>query len=185
MTMTSVVDDIVALFETRGHAAYFGEPVSQKEHALQAAHFASLDNLSDSLVVAALLHDVGHLVHGLDEDIAKRGHDARHEEAGQAWLAAYFGPEITEPIKLHVAAKRYLCAVEPAYTGALSPASQLSLKLQGGPMSRQESAGFEGRPYFHEAVQLRRCDDRAKIPNLVVPGLDDYRVRLQRALKAP
>src|SRR5215472_16930409 len=108
----SPVDEIFELFSTRGSAAYFGEPVSQREHALQAAHLAETEGAVDSLVVAALLHDIGHLLHDLPEDIADQGADAHHEDVGHDWLARYFGPEITEPVRLHVEAKRYLCQVD-------------------------------------------------------------------------
>src|SRR5580658_149933 len=143
----SIVDEIMDLFARRGEAAYHGEAVSQTEHALQAAELAELEGAPDRLVVAALLHDVGHLLDGQDEDLAHRGVDGRHEEAGGAWLARHFGPEVIEPIRLHVAAKRYLCAVDPTYLDGLSPASRLSLSVQGGPMRAEERAQFEANPY--------------------------------------
>jgi phosphonate degradation associated HDIG domain protein len=174
----SVFDEIYRLFALRGDAAYFGEPVSQTEHALQTAHLAEQDGAPQSLVVAALLHDVGHLVHGLPEDIAEQGMDARHEEAGKAWLARYFGPEVTEPVRLHVPAKRYLCRVDQSYLNGLSPASIRSLELQGGPFNSQEAVNFEKRRYFSEAVRLRRWDDLAKVRGLAVPGLEHYRAAI-------
>jgi len=119
----NVVDEICDLFATKGHAAYVGEPVSQLEHALQAAHHAEQAGASDALVVAALLHDIGHLVHKLPEDAADHGIDTRHEQLGQAWLARSFGPAVTEPIRLHVPAKRYLCATDADYVAHLSAAS--------------------------------------------------------------
>jgi predicted HD phosphohydrolase len=111
----SIADEIFKIFESRGDDSYFGEPVSQVEHALQAAFQAEREGADDSLIVAALLHDVGHLLHDLPENIADQGIDAHHEELSEAWLSHHFGPEITEPVKLHVAAKRYLCAVDPDY----------------------------------------------------------------------
>jgi gamma-butyrobetaine dioxygenase len=176
-----IVDEILDLFATRGAAAYHGEAVSQEEHALQAADLAVRQGASDALVVAALLHDVGHLLDGQDEDLADRGVDGRHEEAGCAWLSRHFGPEVTEPIRLHVAAKRYLCAVDPRYRSGLSPASLVSLELQGGPMSPAEVAEFEGSPFFGDAVLLRHWDDAAKVPGLAVPGPSHYRGRLAAA----
>ncbi len=176
-----IVEEILDLFATQGASAYHGEDVSQEEHALQAAELAEREGAPDSLVVAALLHDVGHLLDGQDEDLAVRGVDGRHEEAGCAWLSRHFGPEVTEPIRLHVAAKRYLCAVDPSYLSGLSPASRLSLQLQGGPMTPGEVAEFEGNAYYRDAVRLRHWDDTAKVPGLAVPGPSHYRDRLEAA----
>ena len=175
----NVVDEIFQIFENRGDQAYFGEPVSQKEHALQSAHQAEQEGATQPLIVAALLHDVGHLVHGTREDIANQGVDARHEDAGEAWLARHFQPEVTEPVKLHVAAKRYLCRIDHAYLGQLSPASLQSLALQGGPFTEEEAREFERHRYYREAVRLRRWDDRAKTPGLAVPELEHYRPALE------
>jgi phosphonate degradation associated HDIG domain protein len=172
------VDEIFELFERHGQEAYLGEAVSQQEHALQAAHLAEQEGAPDALIVAALLHDVGHLLHGLPEDVAMRGIDGRHEAVGEAWLARRFGPEVTEPVRLHVAAKRYLCAVDPTYRRRLSPASVQSLTLQGAPMSDAEVHAFEEHPYPRAAVRLRGWDDEAKVPGLEVPGLEHYRARL-------
>jgi [1-hydroxy-2-(trimethylamino)ethyl]phosphonate dioxygenase len=179
----STVDEIFTLFARQGDEADFGEAVSQKEHALQAACQAEREGAPDSLVVAALVHDIGHLLHGQAENIADRGVDARHEAVGEAWLSHSFGREVAEPVRLHVPAKRYLCAVEPEYQQQLSPASVQSLALQGGPMSEDEIREFEQHPYYREAVRLRRWDDMAKIPGLEVPGLSHYRPRLEAAIK--
>ena len=171
----NISDQIIEIFERQGGSAYFGEPVSQLEHALQAAYRAEQENSPDWLVVAALLHDIGHLLHDLPEQVADLGIDSRHESLGQAWLAHYFGPEITAPVQMHVAAKRYLCATDSAYLGLLSPASMQSLALQGGPFTAAEVTEFEQRPFAREAVRLRRWDDLAKIPGMEVPGLEHYR----------
>jgi phosphonate degradation associated HDIG domain protein len=173
------LDEIIRLFETRGQRDYLGEPVSQLEHALQTAYLATAEGASDALVAAALLHDVGHLL-GPEEDPAARGIDAVHEELGGRWLAAHFGPEVTEPVRLHVAAKRYLCAVDPAYQAALSPASVRSLELQGGPMDAAHVVRFEENPYHEGAVRLRRWDDAAKISGLEVPNVRRYTDLLRR-----
>jgi phosphonate degradation associated HDIG domain protein len=178
----NVVDQILELFATKGHDAYVGEPVSQLDHALQSAYHAESLGANDALVVAALLHDIGHLLHKLPEDAADHGIDTRHEHMGQAWLARYFGPEVTEPIALHVPAKRYLCATDADYQGQLSPASVQSLALQGGPLSDDEVRAFEQHPFYREAVTLRRCDDLAKVPALTVPPLEHYRERMNRLL---
>ncbi len=176
----TIVESLIELFNMRGAAAYHGEAVSQAEHALQAAELAEREGAPDYLVVAALLHDVGHLLDGQDEDLADRGVDGCHEEAGCAWLAQHFGPEVTEPIRLHVAAKRYLCAVSPAYRDGLSPASRLSLSLQGGDMSDEECAAFKRNPTHRDALRLRYWDDAAKVRGLEVPGLEHYRERLAK-----
>jgi len=171
----NITDQIFSLFEARGHDAYFGEDVSQQEHALQAAHLAENAQVRPALIVAALLHDIGHLIHGLPENIADQGVDGYHEAAGAKWLSAHFGPEVTEPIRLHVDAKRYLCATDPAYQGMLSPSSIQSLALQGGPVNPEEVRALEANPYFAGAVLLRRWDDTAKVPGLEVPGFEHYR----------
>jgi phosphonate degradation associated HDIG domain protein len=179
----SIVDEIMDLFARRGAAAYHGEAVSQMEHALQAADLATRQGAPNDLIVAALLHDVGHLFDGQDEDLADRGLDGRHEEAGCAWLTAHFGPTVTEPIRLHVAAKRYLCAVDPGYLASLSPSSRKSLSLQGGPMEAEERADFESNPLYLDAMRLRHCDDTAKVPGLTVAGLNHYRDHLEAAVR--
>jgi len=177
-----IVDYILDLFETRGPAAYLGEPVSQTEHALQTAHLAVQDGASDALVAAALLHDIGHLL-GVEDDPAERGIDAVHEQSGCAWLARHFGPEVTEPVRLHVLAKRYLCAVDAVYRSLLSPGSIRSLELQGGALTRDQVQAFECNQHAASAVRVRRWDDRAKVPNLDVPDLGHYVTTLRR-LKA-
>jgi len=181
----ALTDQIFELFHSRGHDAYFGEDVSQLEHALQAAALAQQSNASPALIVAALLHDIGHMIHGLPEDIASEGVDGLHEAAGANWLAKYFSPEVTEPIRLHVDAKRYLCYADPSYRAQLSPSSIQSLALQGGPCSAGEARAFESTPFFADAVSLRRWDDAAKIPGLAVPSLDHYRTLLDTLSERP
>ncbi len=166
--------EIGALFQERGAESYFGERVSMLEHALQAAHFARTEQAPPALVVAALLHDVGHLLENVPDDINDWHVDARHEAVGSAWLARHFGPEVWEPVALHVAAKRYLCATDPAYLARLSEASVLTLRLQGGPMQTEEVAAFERRSFFREAVRLRRWDDQGKIGGFRAPGVESY-----------
>ena len=174
---------IVDLFATRGADAYVGEPVSQLEHALQTARLAQLAAATDALIVAALLHDIGHLIHDLPEDAAKRGVDTRHQELGPAWLSRYFPRAVTDPIHLHVAAKRYLCSVNHPYRDELSEASLRSLSLQGGPMREDEVRAFEQLKGWHEGVQLRQWDDRAKAQGFAVPPLQSYLPHIQRVLK--
>lgn len=180
MAYAKNVDELLDLLSAQGEQAYFGEPVSVLEHCLQCAHFAERSHASPSTIAAALLHDVGHVLHGLPEDIAQHGVDGAHEEVAAAYLARLFGEDVTETVRLHVAAKRYLCATDPTYIAQLSPASMESLHIQGGPMSDEEVAAFEALPNAGTAVQLRRWDDEAKIPNLDVPGLAHYRPVLLR-----
>jgi phosphonate degradation associated HDIG domain protein len=174
-----ISDEILGLLAGPGERAYLGEPVSQAEHALQAAWLAERDGAPDALIVSALLHDVGHLLLGPSGDVADEGIDSRHEEAGAAWLARHFGPEVAEPARLHVEAKRYLCATDPGYLAGLSAASLRSLGLQGGPMTPAEIERFERHPGHEGAVRLRRWDDAAKVPGLEVPGPDHYRGRIE------
>jgi phosphonate degradation associated HDIG domain protein len=169
-----LVSEIAGMFARRGNDMYAGEPVTQTEHALQTAWQAEQDGATPALVTAALLHDVGHLLHDLGEDCAEEGIDDRHEALGAEWLARHFRPEVVEPIRLHVAAKRYRCSVDPAYHARLSDASRLSLKLQGGPFSNSQASHFEQHPYFEDAVRLRLWDEAAKIPNLETPPLQHF-----------
>jgi phosphonate degradation associated HDIG domain protein len=172
------VDDVMRLMRSRGGEAYFGEPVSQLEHALQAAWFATQEKSAPALVAAALLHDIGHLLHDLPENVADQGVDTRHEEAGYDWLLARFGSAVAAPVRLHVAAKRYLCGVDPEYYSRLSPASVQSLALQGGPFTEKQAREFERLLWHRDAVNLRRWDDAAKQPGLAVPLLEEYRALL-------
>jgi phosphonate degradation associated HDIG domain protein len=171
----SVTDEILGVFAKRGGGAYFGESVSMTEHGQQAAYFAREAAAPPSLVIAALLHDVGHLVIDVPDDIEDWVEDAHHEEIGGKWLAKRFPLSVSEPVRLHVPAKRYLLAVDPTYFAKLSPASVVTLKLQGGPMSSGEVARFEKEPYHRDAVKLRQWDDRGKVVGLTTPTLTDYR----------
>jgi len=179
----SVIDRLFALFRERGLGAYFGEAVTETEHALQCAHLAKQSGAGPELIAAALLHDMGHLLHGLGEDVAEREIDGRHEDVGAAWLGQFFGHAVADPVRLHVAAKRYLCAVEPEYANALSPASRTSLRIQGGPMAGDEVRRFEAEPNFRAAVAVRQWDDAAKVPGLSVPDLEHYRPVLETVLR--
>jgi phosphonate degradation associated HDIG domain protein len=170
----NTVDDIVHLFEARGDSEYGGEAVTQLEHALQAALLAEEEGATSELIAAALLHDVGHLLHELDDDAPDNGIDDRHENSGDHYLRRLFSPAVTEPVRLHVPAKRFLCAVDDQYLGQLSPPSIVSLGLQGGPMSNDEVDSFRRNPHHASAVRLRRWDDQAKIPNHPTPTLAHY-----------
>ncbi|MBA4063924.1 MAG: metal-dependent phosphohydrolase [Isosphaera sp.] len=183
MTAETVLDTIDRLFATHGAAEYGGEAVSQLEHALQAAALAEAAAAGPDLVAAALLHDVGHLLHG-GGYAAGRGVDDRHEDLGVRFLAKAFGPAVTEPVRLHVAAKRYLTAARPGYLARLSPASIRSLALQGGPMTAAEVAGFEANPHHAAAVKLREYDDAAKAVGRATPPLAHFRRYLEAAVCA-
>jgi [1-hydroxy-2-(trimethylamino)ethyl]phosphonate dioxygenase len=174
-------EEIERLFGEHGAMSYFGERVSLTEHCLQTAHFIERQGGSPTLVAAALLHDVGHLLEVVPADIEDWHTDAEHERVGAEWVAVRLGSEAAEPVRLHVAAKRYLCATEPAYLARLSAASRHTLELQGGPMSAAEAARFAALPGALEAVQLRRCDDQGKVAGLLVPPLEAYRTTISRA----
>ena len=170
------LEDIQSLYAARGSRRY-GEDIAQIEHALQCAALAEAEGAAPSMVVAALLHDIGRLL----EDSADVETDAAHDRVGAAALGALFGAAVCEPIALHVAAKRYLCAKNPLYLAALSPTSQASLRLQGGPFDAQEAAAFETAPYWREALALRRFDDLGKQDEPVRRSFDDF-VSLMRSL---
>ncbi len=179
----SVIDEIFSLYAARGSAAYFGEAVSMTEHGLQAAHFAQLAGAHETVVAAALLHDIGHLIATVPDDIAEWTVDARHEATGARWLGEWFGPDVADPVRLHVRAKRYLCTTDPTYFSQLSPASVVTLKLQGGRLSADEVASFEAEPGYRDAIVVRRCDDRGKVAGLATRRLEGYR-ELLRSLAA-
>lgn len=180
--VTSIVDELFRLFDVGRRRGYSLDGLSHTEHAIQAALLAEEHAMSQSLVVAALVHDIGHLLEPWPRDIAQLGIDLRHEELGSTWLARGYGPEVTEPVRLHVAAKRYLCTTDEGYLDMLSPSSLRSLELQGGPMSRPEAQRFENEPYFVEAVQLRRFDEAAKRTGMKLPDIRDYQCWLESML---
>lgn len=183
--MSPIIDRLEKLFQERGQSQYGGEAVSQLEHALQSAAYAKQHGGSAADIVAALLHDVGHLLHGHGEDCAEQGIDDHHEALGFRFLAKYFPPSVVEPIHLHVPAKRYLVSVEPSYGSTLSEPSLLSLRLQGGPMSPAEVASFEQDPHYQAAVRLRHADDAAKVPGLPTPTFHDFRAELEAVVVTP
>ncbi|HUX45738.1 MAG TPA: HD domain-containing protein [Terracidiphilus sp.] len=175
MTTIANMDALFELLAAGGEEAYFGEPVSVLEHSLQAAWFVQRKGGDDALVAAALLHDLGHLLHHEGEDAAARGLDTRHEELAAEVLAGHVSAAVADPIRLHVAAKRYLCFANPRYLAALSPASVESLALQGGPMTADEAEAFLALPNAQAAITLRHADDAAKVKALAVPELESYR----------
>ena len=177
-------DEIFEILETKGGARYGGEDVSQLQHALQCATLAERAGASDPLVVAALFHDIGHLILD-DEGAAGRGHDLVHEECGAEVLECLFGPEVAEPVRLHVEAKRYLCTANPRYAERLSEASMLSLQVQGGPMDAEAAARFAAGPHAKSATMLRSWDETAKDPEARTPPLGHFRAAALRLRRRP
>jgi phosphonate degradation associated HDIG domain protein len=176
------LERIADLLTLKADGQYGLTHITQRQHALQAAWLAEKTGCPDSLVVASLLHDIGHLVHDLGDNPAEAGVDDLHEERGHQVLSAWFGPEVTEPVRLHVAAKRYLCATEADYFAKLSKDSVLSLSLQGGPMSADEVVAFDAIPQSAAAIQLRRFDEQAKVKDLQTPPVQHFLPRVQRCL---
>lgn len=176
---SEVADNIFALFAERGDTRY-DDAVTQTEHATQSAALAEAENAGPTMVIAALLHDLGHLVvdeHNGNHDFLDD--DERHQVVAASILGRWFPPAVTAPIALHVAAKRYLVATEPSYASGLSRASMQSLRVQGGPMTADEIAKFRRLRYADEACRLRRWDDSAKVPDRRVPPLEHYRQSLE------
>jgi len=176
---TSAAGVVTGLLATAGAQDYLGEPVTVLDHLLQAGSLAEAAGAAPALVAAALLHDVGHLLGEcgtaeLSGEFLMAGSDNRHSIRGAAWLSGWFGPEVTEPVRLHVAAKRYLCATEPAYYGLLSDASRYTLTVQGGPMTPAEAREFAALPFARQALDVRRWDDQAKDPAARPPGLAHF-----------
>lgn len=175
--MALSVDEIVHLLSTRGQAQYGREAASQLEHALQCAQLAEENNEPPELIVAALLHDLGHLVVEPDDDAvqANQQRDDLHQFIALPFVRGVFPDSVLEPIRLHVDAKRYLCATDASYWEALSPASKRSLELQGGVYSAADATEFISQPFAEQAVRLRRYDDWAKVPQRDTPELAHYR----------
>jgi phosphonate degradation associated HDIG domain protein len=182
--MLEIRDEFRMIYDQRATRRYGLSSVNQRQHALQSATLAARRGESPALIVAALAHDVGHMVHDLGEDPASRGIDDAHEELGARWLASRFGAEVVEPVRLHVPAKRYLCAVDPTYFAKLSPDSVRSLALQGGVMNPDEVTAFERLPHWQAAVRLRRIDDEAKDPAAETPDLVHFLGYVEQVLQA-
>ncbi len=181
----SIADHIRALFEGPGSQQWYDgyEAVSQTRHALLCAQSAIVAGAEDYLVSAAFLHDIGHLIDLNGRNKYESNIDAQHEEIGANWLGLWFSPSVTEPIRWHVAAKRYLCATEPSYHASLSLVSQRSLTLQGGVMSAGECAAFEKRRFSADAVRLRRWDDYAKDPEKPLPDFQEVMAHIIRCIQ--
>jgi phosphonate degradation associated HDIG domain protein len=178
----SITSFILGLFAERGSHEYMGEAVTMSQHMEQTAACAVADGAPDSLVISALLHDIGHFVGEHPIEALENGIDNHHEDVGADYLEPYFPPSVTEPIRLHVAAKRYLCATDDGYFGRLSDASINSLNVQGGPMNAAEVQAFEARPHYQDAVRLRLYDDDGKVAGLTIRPVTDYRATLESQL---
>jgi phosphonate degradation associated HDIG domain protein len=177
--MPPVVDHIIRLYRTRGSAREGVRHITQEQHALQCAQLAEEAGADAALTAAALLHDLGHLLEPVNAQQSPC--DLRHEMRGLPLLGGFFPPAVLAPIRLHVPAKRYLCAVDPGYWDRLSPWSKRNLALQGGPMRQHETGRFLAQPHAASAVALRRWDDQARSPDRRTPGWEHYRRVLQAA----
>ena len=181
-------DNIVAfladIFERRGGEEYLGEPVTMAEHMLQGATIAEESGLEDEIVVAALLHDIGHFTSEFGTFTMEDTEDRHHEDAGAEVLSRFFPQVITDCVRYHVAAKRYMCATRPDYLDRLSPASVHSLSLQGGPMSPAEVAEFEENPHLRQIIQVRHLDDAGKRTDMDIPGFQHFAPRVQKMVDA-
>ena len=182
--MALSLDDIRFLFERHGAIAYSGEPVTQLQHALQSGALAQEAGADDTLVAAAFLHDLGHLLNLQGESPTERGIDDRHQYFALPFLRPVMPASVLEPIRLHVDAKRYLCAVDAGYRERLSADSIRSLALQGGIFDDDEVRVFAGLPFAQDAIRLRRWDDRAKDANQSTPGLDHFLDVIERVMDA-
>jgi len=183
MNRDTVVDFILDLFARRGAEAYMGEPINMAQHMEQSAACAVADGAMDDLVIAALLHDIGHFVGDFPIDALENGIDNLHQEAGANFLTTFYPASVTEPIRLHVAAKKYLCAVDEQYFARLSAASVQSLQVQGGPMTQAEIETFESNPYHLAAIQVRQYDDDGKVAGLDIKPVGSYRDKLESLLQ--
>ena len=183
-TKNDIIADILQLFNEKGHSEYGGEAVTQLEHALQTATLARENNASDQLITAALLHDIGHLLHDLPNDAPLKGIDDVHENKAAVFLRKYFPEAVTEPVRLHVMAKRYLSSTAETYYSLLSEPSKQSLVLQGGLMSSIEVSSFEQNPFFSDAVKLRKWDDQAKVQELTTAPVEDFEKNITVSLRS-
>jgi [1-hydroxy-2-(trimethylamino)ethyl]phosphonate dioxygenase len=180
----TIVPFLARIFERRGADEYLGEPVTIAEHMLQGAKLAEDAGAEDALVAAALLHDIGHFTSEFGTYSSNDTEDKHHDEAGAEVLAPFFPPVVTECVRLHVAAKRFLCATDPTYFSKLSSASVHTLSLQGGPMSDAEVAAFRKNPFHEQAVRVRIWDEGGKVSGMKTRHFRDYEPLLQRVVDA-
>jgi phosphonate degradation associated HDIG domain protein len=179
-TRDTIVAFIADIFERRGGEEYLGEPVTMARHMLQGATIAENSGLDEEIIVAALLHDIGHFTSEFGTYSPDDTADKYHEDAGAALLAPFFPAVITDCVRHHVAAKRYLCATRPVYLRRLSAASVHTLSLQGGPMSADEVAEFEKNPNLAAIIQVRYLDEAGKRPDMTTPDFAHFAPMVQR-----
>ena len=184
LSADTVVAFLADIFARRGGEEYLGEQVTMAEHMLQGAHLAEQQGADEPTVAAALLHDIGHFTSEFGTFAMDDTVDRHHEDAGAAVLGPFFPAGVIEAIRGHVAAKRYLCATDPAYFAELSAASVHSLALQGGPMSPAEVEAFARTPNLATILRVRRLDDAGKIAGMATPGFEHYAPLLQRIVDA-
>ena len=184
LTSKTIVAFLGNIFDRRGGEEYLGEPVTMAEHMLQGAHFAEKAGEPEVIVVSALLHDIGHFTSEFGTFSMDDIEDKHHEEAGAQVLERFFPTLVTDCVRYHVAAKRYLCAAKPEYFKRLSEASVHSLNLQGGPMSAEEVAEFEKNPNLKEIVKVRYYDDAGKRADLETKTFSHYAPMVQRIVDA-
>lgn len=184
LTRDTIVAFLGDIFERCGDAEYLGEPVTMAQHMLQGATLAAEQGLPEDIIVATLLHDIGHFTSEFGTFSMEDTEDRFHEEAGAQVLAAFFPSVVTDCVRYHVAAKRYLCATDPAYFERLSEASIHSLNLQGGPMCAEDIAGFEQNPNLAKIIQVRLLDDAGKHPTMQTPDYWHFAPMVQRIVDA-
>ena len=168
-----IIEKIIKKYQTNKDF-YLGEKVTIAEHMIQTAMLAEKNNSPQSLICACLLHDIGHFIIKDPDQLVSKSVDGKHEDIAFNFLKNYFKPEVTEPIKLHVNAKRYLCR-EKSYYNLLSKASKVSLELQGGKMNNDEAQKFVLLKHHKDAITLRKYDDEGKIPNMKIKNINDYK----------
>lgn len=181
----TIVDELIEIYATRGLETFEGDRItSQTAHGLQAAMIAEAEGASESMIVAALLHDIGRIINPKDREITDKGGDAKHEEVARTFLEPHFGPDVTMPIKWHVAAKRYLVATDPAYSKKVSAGSKRSMAGQGGVLDDGETQAFIAQPFARDGVALRLWDDRAKSPDAQTPPFEHFVPYIETCMKA-
>ncbi len=179
LNKSNIVEFLIDIFERRGADSYLGEDVTMSEHMLQCAERAAAEQADEDLIAAALLHDIGHYTNEFPDDALAQGINNHHDSAGGVILAKFFPDRVSECVRLHVAAKRFLCAQEADYFAKLSDASVHTLNLQGGPMAAEEVAQFMASPYWQDAVRIRRWDEAGKVAGVATRNIREFAPMLE------